>query len=69
MRQGEKQRTSVFSDYENNENDSISSKQLEFWLKQTAPIIQPRTMNEWTLMSTNSIYEEDEHPLFRNDTF
>ena len=56
MRRDEKQKTSVFSEYENNENDSITSRQLEFWLKQTAPMSQPKPANEWTLMSTNSIF-------------
>lgn len=66
---GEKQKTSIFSEYVSNENDSISSRELEFWLKQTAPVVQPKLGIEWTLMSTNSIFEQDEHPLIRNDTF
>jgi hypothetical protein len=70
MRTNDKIKTSVFSEYENNENDSISSKQLEYWLKQTAPVIQPKFAGlEWTLMSTNSIFEQEEHTLQRNETF
>lgn len=55
--------TSVFSDYETIDNNSINSKQLEYWLKQisqpvSTPVTAAHNPFEWTFMSNQSSHAE-----------
>lgn len=67
----DKQHTSVFSDYEPNDNSSINSKQLENWLKNvSAPSHSPKFGYQWTFMSNSSSrYEPEEVSFAKNQTF
>ena len=72
QKSSERHQTSVFSEYENNSNNSISSKQLELWLQQMAPTshTSPKFGQDWNLMSTSSRYESDGMTFgARMDTF
>lgn len=53
-----RQQTSIFSEYDQLSNESLSSKQLELWLMQMAPTSHnsPKFANDWTLMSAQSSY-------------